>query len=99
AMDSGLIPFDPSVKCAVAEMKIGIWTDNRFYLPSLSKEARSALDTEITKAVAKASSAQSNFVVALHGAPQLLFFRQLNPGSLFPPAYEVCVYSLVDSMV
>ena len=98
ALVVGFRPFEPSGKGAGAEMKSGIWTDNRLYLPSLSKEARAALDTEITKAVAKASSAQSNFVVALHGAPQLLFFRQLNPGSLFPPAYEVCVYSLVDSM-
>ncbi|PYJ25017.1 MAG: hypothetical protein DME91_06140, partial [Verrucomicrobia bacterium] len=98
ALVVGFRPFEPSGKGAGAEMKSGIWTDNRLYLPSLSKEARAALDTEITKAVAKASSAQSNFVVALHGAPQLLFYRQLNPGSLFPPAYEVCVYSLIDSM-
>ena len=28
------------------------------------------------------------------GAPQLLFYKWLNPGSLFPPAYEIRVYPL-----
>ena len=28
--------------------------------------------------------------------PHLLFYQQLNPNSLFPPAYEICVYPLSD---
>ena len=32
--------------------------------------------------------------VAIGGAPQLVFYRRLNPGSAFPPAYEVWVYPL-----
>jgi signal transduction histidine kinase len=96
ALVVGFKPFGLSGKGAA--IRSGIFADSTLYLPSLSKEARTALDTEITKAIAKASSAQSNSVVTVNGAPQLLFLRQLNPGSLFPPAYEVCVYSLGDSM-
>ncbi len=98
ALVVGFKPFELSGKGAGAGITSGIWTDNRLYLPSLSKEARTALEIEMAKAVAKSNSAESNFVVALNGVPQLLFYRQLNPGSLFPPAYEVSIYSLVDSM-
>jgi signal transduction histidine kinase len=28
--------------------------------------------------------------------PHLFFYKQLNPGSLFPPAYEVCIFALSD---
>jgi signal transduction histidine kinase len=99
ALVVGFRPFEPSGKGTGAEMKSGIWVDNRLYLPSLSKEVRAVLGFEIAKAVTNSNSAQSNFVVTVSGAPQLLFYRRLNPGSLFPPAYEVCAYPLVDSVV
>ena len=34
--------------------------------------------------------------VAIDGVPHLLFSQRLNPGSLYPAAYEVCVYPLTD---
>ena len=34
----------------------------------------------------------------MDGAPHLLFYKRLNPASLFPPAYEICVYPLADSI-
>ena len=98
ALVVGFKPFELSGRGTGAGMKSGIWADNRLYLPSLSKEVRAALDNEIAKAVGNSRSAQNNFVVTINGAPQLLFYRRLNPDSLFPPAYEVCVYSLADSM-
>jgi signal transduction histidine kinase len=98
ALVVGFKPFELSGKGAGAGMTSGIWANNKLYLPSLSKEARAALGIEIAKAITNSNSAESNFVVALNGVPQLLFYRQLNSGSLFPPAYEVSIYSLVDSM-
>jgi signal transduction histidine kinase len=98
ALVVGFKPFELSGRGTGAGMKSGIWADNRLYLPSLSKEVRAALDNEIAKAVGNSRSAQNNFVVTINGAPQLLFYRRLNSDSLFPPAYEVCVYSLADSM-
>ena len=32
------------------------------------------------------------------GAPHVLFYKLLNPGSRFPPAYEVCLYPLADAV-
>jgi signal transduction histidine kinase len=98
ALVVGFKPFELSRKGAGAEISSGIWADNRLYLPSLSKEARTALGIEIAKAITNSNSAESNFVLTLDGVPQLLFYRQLNPGSFFPRAYEVSIYSLVDSM-
>jgi signal transduction histidine kinase len=98
ALVVGFKPFELSGKGAGAGMMSGIWADNKLYLPSLSKEARTALGIEIAKAVTNSNSAESSFVATLNGVPQLLFYRKLNPGSLFFPAYEVSIYSLVDSM-
>ncbi len=98
ALVVGFIPFEVTGKHAGAEMESGIWVNGRLHLPSLSKAAQSALGRDVTKAVTDSASAQNNLTVTINGAPQLLFYRRLNPDSLFPPAYEICVYSLADSM-
>jgi signal transduction histidine kinase len=94
----GFTPFELTGRGAGAGMESGIWVNGRLHLPSLSKAAQSALDRDVTKAVMNSASAQNNLTVTIDGAPQLLFYRRFNPDSLFPPAYEICVYSLADSM-
>jgi signal transduction histidine kinase len=98
ALVVGFTPFELTGKGAGAGMESGIWVNGRLYLPSLSKAAQSALGRDVTKAVTNSASAQNNLTVTINGARQLLFYRRLNPDSLFPPAYEVCVYPLADSM-
>jgi signal transduction histidine kinase len=41
-------------------------------------------------------SDQNYFRVEVDGAPQLLFYKRLNPASLFPPAYEICVHPVAN---
>jgi signal transduction histidine kinase len=91
----GFKPFQP--KEAGAGMKSGIWVNGQLHLPSLPKSAEASLSEKIDNAVADSDHAESNFRVNVDGAPQLLFYKRLNPGSLFPPAYEICVYPLADS--
>ena len=98
ALVVGFKPFEPIGKSAGAGTKSGIWLNDQLHMPSLSKSAQAALGSEIAKAVTNSASAQSNFTVTVNGAPQLLFYKRLNPNSLFPPAYEICVYPLADSM-
>jgi len=98
ALVVGFTPFELTGKGAGAGMESGIWVNGRLHLPSLSKAAQSALGSDVTKAVRNSASAQNNFTVTVNGAPQLLFYRRLNPDSLFPPAYEICVYSLADAI-
>jgi len=62
--------------------------------------SRSAVDSNLGRAEARPSEVGSapegsrSVRVQIEGAPHLLFFKQLNPGSAFPPAYEVCIYPL-----
>src|SRR2546423_6582361 len=98
ALVVGFTPFELTGKGAGSGMESGIWVNGQLHLPSLSKAPQSALSRDVTKAVTNSASAQNNFTVTVNGAPQLLFYRRLNPDSLFPPAYEICIYSLADSM-
>jgi len=98
ALVVGFEPFELIGKGAGSGTKSGIWLNDQLHMPSLSKSAQAALGSEIAKAVTNSASAQSNFTVTVNGAPQLLFYKRLNPNSLFPPAYEICLYPLADSM-
>jgi signal transduction histidine kinase len=79
-------------------MKSGIWANGQLHLPSLPKSAQGSLNERISNAIGNADPAGSNFRVDVDGAPQILFYKLLNPGSLFPAAFEICVYPLASSM-
>src|SRR5205809_1696009 len=79
-------------------MRSGVWVTGQLHLPSLPKSARESLNARIASAVANSDREQDNCRVNVDGAPQLLFYKRLNPGSLFPAAYEICVYPLAYSM-
>jgi signal transduction histidine kinase len=94
ALVVGFKPFELMSSGAGAGIKSGIWVDGRLNLPSLPKSAQDALAGEIRDVVTNGDRAQNNFTVRINGAPHLLFYKRLNPNSLFPPAYEICVYPL-----
>src|SRR6266446_5406268 len=98
ALVVGFSPIELTGKGAGAEMKNGIWVNGQLHLPLLSKSAQAALGREIAKALPNSTSAQNNFTVTVNAAPHLLFYKRLNPDSFFPPAYQICVYPLADSM-
>jgi signal transduction histidine kinase len=79
-------------------MKSGLWTSGQLHLPSLPRSARASLNEKLAGALANPDDSQNYFPVALAGAPQLLFYKRLNPGSFFPPAYEICVYPVSYSL-
>ncbi|HEY2679952.1 MAG TPA: HAMP domain-containing sensor histidine kinase [Candidatus Udaeobacter sp.] len=77
-------------------MQSGVWVDGHLHLPALAPSAQSSLNEKITPVLAKADSEQNYVRVEVAGAPQLLFHRRVNPGSLFPPAYEIFLYPLAS---
>jgi len=83
---------------ADAELKTGIWLDGQLFLPDVSREERKALSGGIANAIRQSVQETDNFRVEVHGEPYLLFYRILNPGSHFAPAYEICLYSLAGPM-
>src|SRR5438876_2654254 len=94
----GFKPFEVVSNGAGAGLKSGIWVNGRLHMPSLPKSTQLKIENDIAQAVSKADGAQNSFNVTVDGVPQLLFYKHLNPGSLFPPAYEICVYSLANSI-
>jgi signal transduction histidine kinase len=98
ALIVGFKPFQVVGKSAGAALKSGIWVNNRLHLSSVSTSTQLALGNEIDGVVNKSDRTQNNFAVTVNGTPQLLFYKLLNPGSIFPPAYEICVYPLDESI-
>jgi signal transduction histidine kinase len=98
ALVIGFKPLEFEGKGTSAGMKSGIWVNGQLYLPSLPKSAQSFLGDEIANALAKSDRTRNNFRVSIEGGPHLLFYTRLNPASLFPPAYEICIYPLAYSM-
>ncbi len=98
ALVVGFKPFEVSTKAAGAGIKSGIWVNGRLDLPSLPESARIALSREVAKTFANLNGSQSGLTVTVNGTPHLLFYKRLNPGSLFPPAYQISVYPLAGSI-
>jgi signal transduction histidine kinase len=94
-----VIGFEPlEIEDKQTGMASGIWTKGRLHLPSLSGSAQDSLNNKLADALTDYEGDENNFRVDIDGTPHLLFYKRLNPGSLFPPAYEICVYPLAGSM-
>src|SRR6266403_3209088 len=88
----GFKPFQTEDK--PTGMQSGIWVGGNLHLPGLRPSALSSLNEKITRAATDSESDQNYFRVEIGRAPQLLFYKRLNPGSLFPPAYEIFVHPI-----
>lgn len=88
ALVLGFEPFEFSGRGTRVGMKSGVWLGGRLYTSELPAAAEMAIAPEITHAT------EAPVRLVLDGTPHLLFAKRLNPGSLFPPAYEVCLFPL-----
>jgi signal transduction histidine kinase len=77
-------------------MLSGVWVNGHLHMPAIAPSAQSSLNEKIKAALDDSDSDQNYFRVDVADTPQLLFHKRLNPGSLFPPAYEVCLYPLAS---
>jgi signal transduction histidine kinase len=78
-----------------AGLQSGLWLEGKLHLPSLSERAREALEREVARVISLGrEAAAKGLLVDVDGTQQMLFVERLNPGSLFPPAYEVGVFPL-----
>ncbi|MGB8166322.1 MAG: HAMP domain-containing sensor histidine kinase [Chthoniobacteraceae bacterium] len=75
-------------------MKSGIWLKGRLHLPPLAESARRNVGRAVALTIA--DHEESSFETEIDGVAHRLFFKRLNPDSLFPPAYEVCLYPLTE---
>src|SRR5213593_2908410 len=79
-------------------MKSGIWANGQLHLPAFPRSSQASLNDKLAGALPNSDQTENYFRVDIGDAPQLLFYKRLNPASLFPPAYEICFYPLSYSL-
>src|SRR6184192_4306692 len=90
-----VIGFKPlELEAKYMGMKSGIWANGQLHLPALPRSTQASLNDKLAGELANSDQGENYFRVEVGGAPQLLFYKRLNPGSLFPPAYEIRVHSI-----
>lgn len=94
----GFKPAEVASGRADGSLKSGIWVNGELHMPALAKGAATMLDEQIAKTIGASSASDSSFVANVNGEPHLLFYKILNPGSQFSPAYQVCLFPLADSL-
>ena len=98
ALVIGFKPFELAGPQPGIGIKSGIWLNGRLHLPALTASAAAALSGQVERVMAAPARAEAGLPVQINGAPCLLFCKLLNPGSVFPMAYEVCIYPLAASL-
>jgi signal transduction histidine kinase len=98
AIVMGFKPVELGGKSMGRGMKSGIWLNDRLHLPTVTGPAQLAIGREISRSLVTQNKAESSFGMEVDGARHLLFYKRLNPGSLFPAAHEVCLYPLAESL-
>jgi signal transduction histidine kinase len=98
ALVVGFKPFEVPGKRSNSGIKSGIWTNGLLYLAALSKSARVSIGREMNDRVTRYGQAHNSFATRVDGVPHLLFYKRLNPDSMLPAAYEICIYPLAESI-
>jgi signal transduction histidine kinase len=76
----------------------GIWLGGHLEMPALTGPSLAELAGRLTGAIAASDGDHGGFDFRTDGAPYLVSFKRLNPGSLFPAAYEVSIFPLAASL-
>lgn len=92
ALVLGFKPFEVGGK-GPGEMKSGIWLNGRLHALSLDPPAALAVD-RLMRGAAVPTQEETPAPLVIDGMAHLVFAKRLNPGSLYPPAFEVCVFPL-----
>jgi signal transduction histidine kinase len=70
----------------------GLITGGRLYLAGSSQPVLAQLERELAPVIVNLDEGSRSTEIA--GVSHLVFFKRLNSGSLYPPAYEISLYSL-----
>jgi signal transduction histidine kinase len=79
-----------------ASIKSGIWLHPRFYIENLGAADRRTVAERV--AMGSRKQAAAHFPVELESGPHLVYYKALDPGTKFTPAYQVCLYPLAVSI-
>ena len=94
----GFKPAELDGRRADADIKSGVWLNGRLHMPTLNTMALAQLSGELARVIGAREDAGDSIAITVNGAPHLLIFKRLNPGSRFPPAHQVCLYPLATAL-
>jgi PAS domain S-box-containing protein len=75
-----------------------IWLDGRAYSPLLSSNVLGAVEAAVGPELRSPNSTRRDFRIEVESVPHLVYYQALSTGPGFPPAFQVCLYSLVDAI-
>jgi class 3 adenylate cyclase len=78
----------------MSRIQSGIYLDGEVHSRVIPEGTRKALAEKVRAELEKKQDKEGQFEFAIDDRPQTVSFRALNPSSTFPPAYQVCLYSL-----
>jgi len=92
ALVLGFKPTDSTP--APGELHHGLYFRDRLFSAVGSPAVQTAAERAVAAGLAQGREEMNNVRLEVPGDPQWLFFKRINPGSHYLPAYEVAVYSL-----
>jgi class 3 adenylate cyclase len=81
-----------------SQIASGIWLDGRIFSRTIATPVRQRVNDELARRNGGPKAPQFDFILRLDGVPHRVFCRALNPGSAFPTAWHVYLYSLQEQL-
>jgi two-component system, cell cycle sensor histidine kinase and response regulator CckA len=97
AGNSGRVMTGRRAPSAESKVLSGIWLDRRLYSASIPTKCLPQLEKDIGGEIKAGRQPGSELIVQIQGSPHQVYCQALNTGSAFPPAHQVCLYSLAEA--
>ncbi len=78
-------------------MLSAVWLHGRLYATALTGEALKNVEEALSSELRDNAPAQRDFQALVAGLPYRVFCQSLRAGPGFPPAYQVCLFSLAEA--
>lgn len=85
--------YEQTKRSEYGEIMSGVWVEGALVSTTIPKEKRAEIARHIADSIHHSRKSRRE-VISIDGVPHQLFFRVLNPGSPFPLAAQVNLYSL-----
>ncbi len=86
--------FEQSKRSDFGEIMSGIWVEDELVSTTIPKEHREEIGRHIAQSLHRSNRTHREMNVSIGGVRHQIFYRVLNPGSPFPQATQVNLYSL-----
>jgi len=72
----------------------GIWVEGQLHSSTIQPEWHPEVSRVLREAASDPAPRREGLQIRMDGIPHHVFYKVLNPNSPFPPAYQVCLYSM-----